>query len=57
MIPRLEVLMSEACSLFICILSTQLTANHLQGAQQMFAESVGRSSSAILLAFGIPFEG
>lgn len=42
--------MNEAHSLCICILSTQLITNHIQGAQQMFAESMGGSSNEILLA-------
>lgn len=50
MIPRLKVLINEAYSLFICILNNQLTTNHIQGAQQMFAESMGGSSNDILLA-------
>ena len=49
--------MSGAHSLFICILNTQLTTNHIPGAQQMFAESMGGNSNDILLAFGFPFEG
>lgn len=50
MIPRLKVLINEAYSLLICILSNQLTTNHIQGAQQIFAESMGGSSNDILLA-------
>lgn len=50
MIPRLKVLMSEAYSLFICIPITQFITNHIQGTQQMFAESVGGISNDILLA-------
>lgn len=53
-IPRLQVLMNEAHSLFIHILSTQLATNHIQGAQQMFAESMGGSGNDILLASESP---
>ena len=57
MISRLKVLMSGAHSLFIWILSTQLTTNHIPGVLQMLAESMGGNSCGTLLAFRIPFEG
>lgn len=49
--------MSGAHSLFIWILNTQLTTNHIPGVLQMLAESMGGNSSGTLLAFRIPFEG
>ena len=49
--------MSGAHSLFIWILSTQLTTNHIPGVLQMLAESMGGNSWGTLLAFRIPFEG
>lgn len=51
MISRLKVLMSGAHSLFIWILSTQLTTSPHTGVLQILAESMGSNSSGTLLAF------